>query len=117
MRIRRLGLPQPGRLGEAHAEHAVIVDEIEARRPRRAAKAMTDHIRYAEIYLKRLEKHQQALLPASPQAELALAESPSELTPEQQRVLDRLGTLAVDDLSPRAALDLLYDLARDAKPR
>jgi DNA-binding GntR family transcriptional regulator len=56
VRIRRLGLPQPGRLGEAHAEHAIIVEEIEARRPRRAAKAMTDHIRYAEIYLKRLEK-------------------------------------------------------------
>ena len=56
VRIRRLGLPQPGRLADAHAEHARIVDEIEARRPRSAAKAMTDHIRYAEIYLKRLEK-------------------------------------------------------------
>ena len=56
VRIRRLGLPQPGRLADAHAEHGGIVDEIEARRPRRAAKAMTDHIRYAEIYLKRLEK-------------------------------------------------------------
>lgn len=56
VRIRRLGLPQPGRLAEAHAEHGRIVDEIEARRPRRAARAMTDHIRYAEIYLKRLEQ-------------------------------------------------------------
>jgi hypothetical protein len=32
-------------------------------------------------------------------------------------VLDRLSALTVDDLSPRAALDLLYELARDAKPR
>lgn len=55
VRIRRLGLPQPGRLADAHAEHVGIVDEIEARRPRRAAKAVTDHIRYADIYLKRLE--------------------------------------------------------------
>lgn len=56
VRIRRLGLPQPGRLADAHAEHTRIVDEIEAKRPRRAARAMTDHIRYAEIYLKRLEQ-------------------------------------------------------------
>jgi DNA-binding GntR family transcriptional regulator len=56
VRIRRLGLPQPGRLGDAHAEHTRIVDEIEARRPRRAARAMTDHIRYAEIYLRQLER-------------------------------------------------------------
>jgi len=56
VRIRRLGLPQPGRLADAHAEHGRIVDEIEARRPRRAAEAMTGHIRYAEAYLKRLEK-------------------------------------------------------------
>lgn len=56
VRIRRLGLPQPGRLAEAHAEHARIVDEIEARRPRRAGKAMTEHIRYAEVYLKQLER-------------------------------------------------------------
>lgn len=55
VRIRRLGLPQPGRLADAHAEHIGIVDEIEARRPRRAARAVTDHIRYAEIYLKQLE--------------------------------------------------------------
>ena len=55
VRIRRLGLPQPGRLADAHAEHVGIVDEVEARRPRRAAKAVTDHIRYAEVYLKQLE--------------------------------------------------------------
>jgi DNA-binding GntR family transcriptional regulator len=56
VRIRRLGLPQPGRLADAHAEHTRIVDEIEARRPRSAAKAMTEHIRYAEIYMKQLER-------------------------------------------------------------
>lgn len=56
VRIRRLGLPQPGRLAAAHVEHTRIVNEIEARRPRRAAKAMTEHIRYAEDYLKQLEQ-------------------------------------------------------------
>jgi DNA mismatch repair protein MutS len=76
-----------------------------------------DVVERARGYLRRLEKHQQALLPASPQVELALADDASAITPEQQRVLDRLGALAVDDLSPRAALDLLYELARDAKPR
>lgn len=55
VRIRRLGLPQPGRLADAHGEHVRIVDEIEARRPRRAARAVTGHIRYADIYLKQLE--------------------------------------------------------------
>jgi DNA mismatch repair protein MutS len=74
-----------------------------------------DVVDRARGYLRRLEKHQQALLPASPQVELALADHASALAPEQQRVLDRLGSLAVDDLSPRAALELLYELARDAK--
>jgi DNA mismatch repair protein MutS len=74
-----------------------------------------DVVDRARSYLRRLEKHQQALLPASPQVELALADGASALTPEQQRVLDRLGALVVDELSPRAALDLLYELARDAK--
>jgi DNA mismatch repair protein MutS len=76
-----------------------------------------DVVDRARGYLRRLEKHQRALLPASPQVELALADGASSLTPEQQRVLDRLAALAVDDLSPRAALDLLYELARDAKPQ
>jgi hypothetical protein len=30
-------------------------------------------------------------------------------------VLDVLASLEVDDLTPRAALDLLYELVRDAK--
>jgi DNA mismatch repair protein MutS len=74
-----------------------------------------DVVDRAREYLRRLEKHQQALLPASPQTELAFTPEPGP-TPEQQRVLDRLAALQVDDLTPRAALDLLYELARDAKP-
>lgn len=58
VRIRWLGLPRPGRLALAYAEHIKIVDEIEAGRPRRAAKAVTEHIRYSESELKRLQKDQ-----------------------------------------------------------
>jgi DNA mismatch repair protein MutS len=73
-----------------------------------------DVVDRAREYLRRLEKHQQALLPASPQTELAFAaiDAPTE---EQRRVLERLAKLDIDALSPRAALDLLYELARDAK--
>jgi hypothetical protein len=53
-------------------------------------------------------------LPASPQAELQLAPEPGA-TPEQRALLDRLATLEVDNLTPRAALDLLYELKRGAK--
>ena len=76
-----------------------------------------DVVDRARDYLRRLEKHQQALLPASPQTELNFAPEPAASTPEQRSVLDRLAALAVDDLTPRAALDLLYELARDAKPQ
>ena len=75
-----------------------------------------DVVDKAREYLRRLEKHQRALLPASPQVELSLVEEPAALTPEQRRVLDRLAVLDVDTLAPRAALDLLYELKRDAKP-
>ena len=71
----------------------------------------------ARDYLRRLEKHQQALLPASPQTELAFAADDDSPTEEQRRVLERLTKLDVDNLTPRAALDLLYELTRDAKPR
>jgi DNA mismatch repair protein MutS len=74
-----------------------------------------DVVDRARENLRRLEKHQQALLPASPQTELVFAPEAGP-TPEQQRVLDRLAALQVDDLTPRAALDLVYELARDAKP-
>jgi DNA mismatch repair protein MutS len=73
-------------------------------------------IERAREYLRRLEQHQQALLPASPQVELKFAPEPASITDEQRRVLERLAALQADDLTPRAALDLLYELARDAKP-
>ena len=75
-----------------------------------------DVVDKAREYLRRLEKHQRALLPASPQVELSLVEEPAALTPDERRVLDRLAVLDVDTLAPRAALDLLYELKRDAKP-
>lgn len=56
VRIRRLGLPRPGRLADAYSEHALVVEEIAAQRPRKAAKAMTAHIRYGENDLRRLER-------------------------------------------------------------
>jgi DNA mismatch repair protein MutS len=74
-----------------------------------------DVVDRAREYLRRLEKHQQALLPASPQTELRF-EPKLQTTPEQRHVLERLAALEVDALTPRAALDLLYELARSAKP-
>ena len=76
-----------------------------------------DVVDRAREYLRRLEKHQQAMLPASPQTELTFEPAAAQPTPEQRVVLERLATLEVDDLTPRAALDLVYELARDAKPR
>jgi DNA mismatch repair protein MutS len=70
-----------------------------------------DVVERARAYLRRLEKHQQALLPASPQTEIRF-EATAGPTPEQQAVLDKLTALEVDNLTPRAALDLLYELAR-----
>ena len=58
VRIRWLGLPRPGRLALAYAEHVKIVDEIEAGRPRKAANAVAAHIRYSESELRRLQKDQ-----------------------------------------------------------
>jgi DNA mismatch repair protein MutS len=73
-----------------------------------------DVVERAREYLRTLEKHQQTLLPASPQSELDLAPDAATTTPLQRRALERLATTDVDTLSPRAALDLLYELARDA---
>jgi DNA mismatch repair protein MutS len=76
-----------------------------------------DVVDRAREYLRRLEKHQQALLPASPQTELRFdPETAPKTTEEQRRVLERLAKLDVDTLTPRAALDLLYELAPSAKP-
>ncbi|HEX5048089.1 MAG TPA: DNA mismatch repair protein MutS [Gammaproteobacteria bacterium] len=70
----------------------------------------------AREYLRRLEKHQQALAPASPQTELAFDTPAAPPVTEQQRaVLERLANLDVDSLTPRAALDALYELSRGAK--
>jgi DNA mismatch repair protein MutS len=74
-----------------------------------------DVVERAREYLLRLEKHQQALLPASPQTEIRF-EPAAGPTPEQQTVLDKLAALEVDNLTPRAALDLLYELARLTRP-
>jgi GntR family transcriptional regulator, rspAB operon transcriptional repressor len=56
VRVRRLGLPRPGRLAISYAEHSMIVDEIEAGRPRKAANTIAQHIRYNEGELRRLQK-------------------------------------------------------------
>jgi DNA mismatch repair protein MutS len=73
-----------------------------------------DVVERAREYLRRLEKHQQALLPETPQAPLDFSPQPGA-TPAQLRLLERLKSLDVDALSPRAALDLLYELKRDAQ--
>jgi DNA mismatch repair protein MutS len=73
-----------------------------------------DVVDRAREFLRRLEKHQQTLQPASPQSELTFEPEPAPTEP-QRRVLERLATLDADALSPRAALELLYELVRDAK--
>jgi DNA mismatch repair protein MutS len=75
-----------------------------------------DVVDRAREYLRRLEKHQQALLPASPQTELTFEPAASP-TPEQRAALERLAALDVDALTPRAALELVYELAQGAKQR
>ncbi|HEU4617530.1 MAG TPA: DNA mismatch repair protein MutS [Gammaproteobacteria bacterium] len=75
----------------------------------------------AREYLARLERHQRALVPESPQRALALealAPSGPHIEPRaapQDRVAERLRGLDVDALSPRQALDLLYELAALAR--
>jgi DNA mismatch repair protein MutS len=75
-----------------------------------------DVVDRAREYLRRLERHQRTLLPASPQNELTFEPAAPALTPEQREILERLGNVDVDSLSPRAALDLLYELVRRAQP-
>ena len=55
------------------------------------------------------------MLPASPQSELSFAPAAPTLTPEQRELLERLGKIDVDSLSPRAALELLYELVRSSR--
>jgi len=76
-----------------------------------------DVVDRAREYLRKLERHQQTMLPASPQTELRFEPEPAAApTKEQRAVLERIAALQVDELTPRAALDLLYELVRDAKP-
>jgi DNA mismatch repair protein MutS len=65
-----------------------------------------DVVDRAREYLARLENHQRALLPASPQTELGFGPEPA-VAPGQRRALDRLATLDADALTPRAALERL----------
>ena len=75
-----------------------------------------DVVERAREYLRRLEKHQQTLLPASPQTELKFEAPAAPPTSEEQRaVLEKLAALDVDSLTPRAALELLYELHKSAK--
>jgi DNA mismatch repair protein MutS len=74
-----------------------------------------DVVDRARDYLRKLEKHQQALLPASPQSELTFEPAAPVASPEQRQIVERLAALDADTLSPRAALDLVYELARLAK--
>jgi DNA mismatch repair protein MutS len=74
-----------------------------------------DVVDRAREYLRRLERHQQALLPASPQSELRFEAPAPVASPEQRQIVERLAALDADTLSPRAALDLLYELSRLAK--
>src|SRR5690606_29636699 len=74
----------------------------------------------ARDYLSRLAQYQHALAPPTPQRELDLAPAPARKPVDRRderahEVVERLRTLDVDSLSPRAALDLLYELAAQAK--
>ena len=74
-----------------------------------------DVVDRARDYLRRLEKHQQTMLPASPQSELTFEPPAPVASPEQRQIVERLAALDADTFSPRAALDLVYELARLAK--
>ena len=74
-----------------------------------------DVVERARDYLRRLEKHQQTLLPASPQTELKFEAPAPTVSGEQRAAIEKLASLAVDSLTPRAALELLYELHKNAK--
>jgi DNA mismatch repair protein MutS len=74
-----------------------------------------DVVDRAREYLQRLEQHQRTLLPASPQTELRFEPESAATPAEHAQVIEQLQALDVDALAPRAALELLYDLARLAK--
>jgi DNA mismatch repair protein MutS len=64
----------------------------------------------ARTYLRTLERQQRATTPPSPQQQLRF-EPDSALA----KLRERLTTIDVDELSPRAALDLLAELVRQAR--
>jgi DNA mismatch repair protein MutS len=74
-----------------------------------------DVVDRAREYLRRLERHQQTLLPPSPQTELRFEPEPAAGSAEHAALVAKLAALDVDALSPRAALDLLYELKRSAR--
>jgi DNA mismatch repair protein MutS len=93
-----------------------------------------DVVGHAREYLQRLEAHQRTMRPASPQTELAFdaprraaaaettssaPRSPSprdEAARRAQDVVAKITALDVDGLTPRAALEALYELRTLAKP-
>jgi DNA mismatch repair protein MutS len=74
-----------------------------------------DVVERAREYLRKLERHQQKMLPASPQTELEFEPPAVAASPQRREIAERLAALDVDSLSPRAALDLVYELAKLAK--
>ena len=67
----------------------------------------------ARAYLRTLERQQQALAPPGPQRQLRLEPAGTGPAPLEQRLVE----LDVDSLSPRQALEELYELVRLAKDR
>jgi DNA mismatch repair protein MutS len=74
-----------------------------------------DVIERAREYLRRLERHQQTLTPSSPQSELRFDPPAAPPSAAPAEIAAKLAALDVDALSPRGALDLLYELARRAR--
>ena len=70
-----------------------------------------DVVDSAREYLYTLERQQQALMPPGPQQSLRLEQPPTEPDP----LRERLRGLDADTLSPRAALELIYELVESAK--
>jgi DNA mismatch repair protein MutS len=68
----------------------------------------------ARRYLGSLERELEELREAGPQGQLALA-APQTLDPIGEDIKARLESLDVDALTPRDALDLIYELAQRAR--
>jgi DNA mismatch repair protein MutS len=69
----------------------------------------------ARDYLNMLESQRDERRPASIQGELALFALPAEKDPVTEELKQTLATLKPDELSPKAALDMLYSLCELAK--